>query len=343
MLKEQKKSKSIEDRFIVRPPTESDVQDVMEMLEICDLTMMGEIEVSVETLQTEWSSPLISLERNFRVVTTKNGRVIGYGELWDDEDPLTHTWCWCRVHPEFEGQGIGSYLMNWGEKLARQSMHRSPPEARFTIEAGTPSAYQPSADLLVDQGMKLKRHFYTMHITLEEEPEPPQLPENITIRPMRDLDELSAVTAAVQDAFQDHWGYVEQSPENELAFWQHIVETDPTFDPNLWYLAVDGSEIAGMSLCWPKHGVNEQMGWVGTLGVRRPWRRQGVGLALLKHSFSDLYRRGKNKVGLGVDADSLTGATRLYKKAGMYVAHQFDVYEKELRPGIDMATRTVEE
>jgi hypothetical protein len=65
-------------------------------------------------------------------------------------------------------------------------------------------------------------------------------------------------------------------------------------------------------------------------------------LALLKHSFVELYRRGKTEVGLGVDADSLTGATRLYEKAGMFVARQYDLFVKELRPGKDLAIRTVE-
>jgi len=43
-------------------------------------------------------------------------------------------------------------------------------------------------------------------------------------------------------------------------------------------------------------------------------------------------------VGLGVDAQSLTGATRLYEKAGIRVERQYDVYEKELRPGKDLSS-----
>lgn len=86
------------------------------------------------------------------------------------------------------------------------------------------------------------------------------------------------------------------------------------------------------------------MGWVSTLGVRRPWRRRGLGLALLQHSFNELHRRGLRKIGLGVDAQSLTGATLLYEKAGMHpdLSRQIDLYEKELRPGIELGTQTTE-
>jgi hypothetical protein len=41
-------------------------------------------------------------------------------------------------------------------------------------------------------------------------------------------------------------------------------------------------------------------------------------------------------IGLGVDAQNPTGATRLYQKVGMYAASEFVTYEKELRPGRDV-------
>lgn len=72
------------------------------------------------------------------------------------------------------------------------------------------------------------------------------------------------------------------------------------------------------------------MGWIFGLGVRRPWRRRGLGLALLRHCLGALYDRGKRRVGLGVDAQSPTGATRLYEKAGMSVYRRNGIYEKDL-------------
>ena len=84
------------------------------------------------------------------------------------------------------------------------------------------------------------------------------------------------------------------------------------------------------------------MGWVGTLGVLRPWRKRGIGLALLHQSFGEFYRRGFRKVGLGVDGENLTGALRLYKKAGMSVHRQFELYEKELRPGLEISVQNLE-
>ena len=78
------------------------------------------------------------------------------------------------------------------------------------------------------------------------------------------------------------------------------------------------------------------IGWIRTLGVRRAWRKRGLGEALLLHSFGEFYKRGTKTIGLGVDAENPTGATRLYQKAGMHVASEYVTYEKELRSGRDM-------
>ena len=69
---------------------------------------------------------------------------------------------------------------------------------------------------------------------------------------------------------------------------------------------------------------------------------KGLALAILYHLFGEFYRRGIKRVGLGVDADSLTGATRLYEKAGMHTFRQYNAYEKELRSGRDLTTQQVD-
>jgi mycothiol synthase len=64
--------------------------------------------------------------------------------------------------------------------------------------------------------------------------------------------------------------------------------------------------------------------------VRHAWRRKGVGLALLLHTFGDLYRRGFPAVALGVQGENPTGAPRLYERAGMTVSRRYDHYAKHL-------------
>ncbi len=62
--------------------------------------------------------------------------------------------------------------------------------------------------------------------------------------------------------------------------------------------------------------------------MRRPWRGQGLGKALLYRTFAEFWRRGLPRVSLGVDADSPTGATKLYERVGMTVESANVVFEK---------------
>ena len=96
---------------------------------------------------------------------------------------------------------------------------------------------------------------------------------------------------------------------------------------SLWFIARDGDEIAGVARC---EANRDGGGWIGAIGVRKAWRRRGVGLALLRHAFREFHLRGDPHVGLGVDAENPTGATRLYERAGMRVMNELVLYEKEL-------------
>jgi ribosomal protein S18 acetylase RimI-like enzyme len=77
------------------------------------------------------------------------------------------------------------------------------------------------------------------------------------------------------------------------------------------------------------------------LGVRRGWRRRGIALALLHHTFREFQQRGQKRVGLGVDATSLTGANRVYEASGMRPTRRVTVYETVLREGTDPSVRTL--
>jgi GNAT superfamily N-acetyltransferase len=187
-----------------------------------------------------------------------------------------------------------------------------------------------------------------MQISMEAQPPEPVLPEGIAICTLADLpgtaqERLWAVIHAERDIFRDHWSYVEMPLQKEYDEWWHWIDHDPDHDPALWFLAMHGDEVVGVSLCQPKMAEDYDMSYVMSLGVRRPWRRKGVALALLHHTFGEFYRRGKTKVALDVDAQSLTGATRLYETAGMRMARQSAVYEKELRPGVNLSTQSLSE
>jgi ribosomal protein S18 acetylase RimI-like enzyme len=123
----------------------------------------------------------------------------------------------------------------------------------------------------------------------------------------------------LEAAFVDHWGHTDRPFEEWMK--ARVLERD------LCFLVRGRGEVAAGAEC--KRELFG-MGWVDVLGTRRDHRRQGLGDALLRHAFRELYRRGARRVGLGVDSENPTGATRLYEGVGMCVVSQADVYAKTL-------------
>ena len=186
----------------------------------------------------------------------------------------------------------------------------------------------------------------SMQIEMESAPSEPVWPKGITLDTYHhpDEDQLRAIYDADVEAFQDHHGFVPEDPIKGFErFKHHFVEAKETFDPALWFIAMDGEEIAGICICRKWSHDDKESGWISDLAVRRAWRKRGIGLAFLKHSFKVYWERGFKKVGLDVDASSLTGALRLYENAGMHVTRRYDKYEKELRPGKELGTVSLEE
>lgn len=330
--------------YFDRPATLEDVAEVVEVFNASGRELVGVDKFRVEDQRSEWQEPGFCLEQDTRLVLTEAGKVVAYYEVWDPDEPHVNVQCWGRVHPEHTGRGIGTYLLNWAEERAKLSVSQAPQEARVVMIGFALSMHEAARDLFLGTGFELVRHSLRMVIEMEEPPVEPEWPAGIQMRTLVVGQDERAVVQAVRDSFQDHYGYVEHPFEEEYQRWLHMIQTDIDFDPSLWFLALDGERIAGISLCRGSSRDDPEMGWVGTLGVVRPWRRRGLGLALLRHSFGEFYRRRLRKVGLGVDAQSLTGATRLYQKAGMHPdpARQYDLFEKELRPGVDITTKAVE-
>ncbi len=326
--------------ILARPARMDDLETTVDLFNAYSRSLIGVNQYTVDDIRSEWQTPNFDLNQDTRLVWTSDGKPIGYAEFWDLGEPHVRLIGWVVVHPEHQSQGIGSYLLEWVTDRARQNIAKAPSEARVVLHQSVLDTNERANDLLQKHGFNQIRNFYRMQIDFTTEPEAPVVPEGIQIRSIARGEERMAVQAAYE-AFMDHWGSFEQPFEEYFERWQHYLENDKDYDPHFYFVAMDGDEVAGMSLCYPKTTEDPDMGWIGTLGVLRPWRKRGLGSALLQHSFRAFFEHGKLRAGLGVDAASLTGATQLYERAGMYVERKTNVYELELRAGEDLLTQTI--
>ena len=297
----------------LRPPTLDDLPQVT--------SFFGQLEAAGGAGATEgeirdWlTSPTFDVGADFRLAFDDD-RLVGWCDVWDQNKAHERFFVDLRAEPD--RADVCGTLLDWSIDRARamardRAVCRAWGGANDTVFAGA----------VRERDFRLIRHFFRMEVDLSEEPEQPVWPEGITVRTYQ-TGETRAVYDAVMDAFADHWDHVPTNFEE----WEHFTVGSTTFDPTLWFLAEADGEIAGFSLCVSER--RPETGHVASLGVRPAWRRRGMGLALLLHSFRELQSRGRTKADLGVDAENTTGAVRLYERAGMHVARRSDSYEKEL-------------
>ncbi len=318
--------------FQLRHTTMDDLQGVTDLLMACDIADYGKPTAARTTVEQStrsyWSSSSIDLEHNTWVVLAPDGKCIARVNIGFSQEKPEEMYASPRVHPDYRGLGIGTFLIRLAEQRALELMTILPQEKQVTLNSWIEGVNERARNLLVRENFSLLRTYVRMELDMQEQPPVPQWPTDIAVRTFIAGQDERPLYDASEESFQDHWGDTHETFEEFVRSGTGVA----TFDPSLWFLATTGNEITGFSLCLLSVGEKIHMGFVDSLGVRRPWRKQGLGLALLHHSFGEFYKRGIRHVELSVDAENLTGATRLYERAGMQRAKKYDErYEKILR------------
>jgi mycothiol synthase len=304
---------------VLRPLSDADVPAIVALFNEIARGGYGVEDESEQELRLWLESPTVDPARDVRVAVGPAGEIVGYADVYDQNDWHTRFWFDLRVHPQNGGLEAAAALLDWAEERVLATAK----EGAF-LRSFVPGRSELVKRTLEERGFALIRHSYRMGIALDGAAREPRWPEGVAVRPMSPGEER-AVYEVNEECFADHWEHVEEPYEE----WRHWTVERKDFDPDLWFLALAGDEIAGYALC-RRHDALPDTGWVDSLGVRRSWRRRGMGRALLEHCFAEFRRRGLARAGLGVDAESLTGANRLYEQAGMEVTRRWDVYQRDL-------------
>jgi ribosomal protein S18 acetylase RimI-like enzyme len=257
-------------------------------------------------------------------------QVIGYNrvfwEVLEDGTRLYNLFGFLR--PDYRRKGIGTAMLKHAEARLRQiaATHSEPGERYF--QSFVADSEQGTIALMEAQKYKPVRYGISMVRDLSEPlPEAP-MPDGLEVRPVTEND-FRAIHAALNDAFRDHWGFRAQ-PYEEFMHWAER----PTFMPHLWKVAWAGDEVAGTVLNFIDEAENAEYGrkrgYTEEITTRRPWRKMGLAHSLIVQSMKMFKEMGMTETALGVDAENLSGALKLYQSVGYSEVKRHITFRKPL-------------
>jgi mycothiol synthase len=299
----------------LRPPRDDDFDAILELMNRHQLAAFGEADVVADELRTWLATPTLDQQRDIRLLE-RDGRLVGYVDT-ERAEATDRWWSDVKVDPGVDIDGVLPELVEWLEERTGSGI----------LRVWTAAEDARVVDAYARLGFVPHRHSYRMEMSLDGHEREATWPDGIRVRAFVPEEDAARVYEANVEVWLDASDPIEESFEE----WRRWMIERKSFMSSLWFLALDGDELAGMSLC-RQDDTDPSAGYVAILGVRRPWRRRGLGEALLLHSFAAFRKRGYRRATLGVDASSPTGATRLYERAGMRVYRDTVFLERPASP-----------
>lgn len=299
---------------IIRSPRQEDAEAVYNLVIACDIEDFGAPDFDLQELLDMWSG--FDMENNVWVVENQDKKLVGYAFLEEDSEEKLFSYGF--VLPSARGNGVGTMLLNAIEERAKVLANSSGIPKR--LQNLIPTLCEDAQTLLKLWGFNPVRFYKRMSIRMDEVPSMPLILDGITITAFVPNQDERSVYDAYVEAFADHWDF--EAPDFEA--WLQKTKLS-SFQPEWWFLARDEQgTIAGFALS----RMNEDTLFINQIGVRRPYRGRGLGMALLQQALYASYEAGQPVVSLGVDTANLSGAYRLYEKVGMKAIHETTLLEK---------------
>jgi ribosomal protein S18 acetylase RimI-like enzyme len=264
------------------------------------------------------------------LIASVNDEVIGYIRTnWVQEGDGTYIFRHNGgVLPDWRRRGIGMYLLVQAQNRLRSLAEDLTSHDACYFQTMTAESETGSQAMLEAADYKAARFFFEMERPLTKSLPEALLPAGIEVRPT-DPEHFRAIWEAMDEAFRDHWGHV-PAKESHYVWWQK----SPTFQPDLWKVAWDGDQVAGMVLNYiddkENARFNRKRGYTEDICVRRPWRRRGLARTLLILSLHILKEHDMLVANLGVDTENVSGALNLYESVGFKTIKRYTTYRKPL-------------
>ncbi|BAL92676.1 hypothetical protein AMIS_74560 [Actinoplanes missouriensis 431] len=311
----------------LRRPTLADAPAILALVHASDIAAVGEPDFTLDEVHEELTGPNTDMSRDCWLAIDPAGGTAGWAYPRNPTGQA-RDFAEVYVHPE---TGLPAQ-----RPLLRLLMARMVERAAelghdvYTVRAGAIPTETAYIEALTGAGFVFLKQHARMQMPLAGVAhEPPAAPEGVTVRPVRADDEMRRFHAVVEEAFRD-------SDHQALSYrdWQAKISAESGVRFDEWFVAEVDGVVAGVLQSGGSGGdESNDEGWVRSLAVLRPYRKRGLGEALLRRAFAGYAARGHAKAGLGVDLANPTDAASLYFKVGMTALYRANVYQTTVTRG----------
>jgi mycothiol synthase len=300
-----------------RPLALDDIASYVRLQEEARVADAGEEVMTEEIARHELSDPHCPVATNTLALALPDGSLAASIMILERLQGIDsrRVFLWGVTHPTHRGRGIGSEILAWALFRADEILAEQPAELLRLGEAFKEERQTDAIALHEAAGFRPARWYIDMRRDLHE-----PLPGMPDLGSLRLEPYVPALAEPQWSAKASLWASRRGSEPLTPEIWGRDFIGDPFFRSDLSFVAFDGEQIAGYAVNyviesdWEATGVRE--GWVGQLGVRRPWRRRGLATALLVRSMEAFLAAGLEAATLGVDAENPTGALGVYERVG---------------------------
>jgi GNAT superfamily N-acetyltransferase len=269
---------------------------------------------SIDDMMEELTGSDIEVARDTLVAVAPDGTAIGFAFANRVTNPeKSRVFLFGRVHPAYQGRGIGRALLRWTKARAEEILDGHP---GGTVQVQNFEGDARAIRLCESEGARAIRWFaemvHTFANTREEIASP--LPAGLRVVPYGEVDS-EKLRLLHNHCFADHWG---SSAMSEVTWHERMEAGSVRMAASEAVIDEHGTPVAyQISEEFPQDA--ETLGnlrWLATLGVHRDYRGKGLATHLIQRHLSQARREGFEGSALGVDSDSLTGANALYERLG---------------------------
>ncbi|WP_208542813.1 GNAT family N-acetyltransferase [Nocardioides euryhalodurans] len=339
------------DGWKVEPPDPGDrftVARLTHLLREHERAGRGWAGASVDDVLVEVSERGLRMRENV-VLRDPEGEIRAWGSVHDRaEGRMLFVHVVERGLPEEQADACSRLLFTWADEQARAVGTARELEVQ-QIDTGAFADDDRQHAWLEAAGFTKVRTWFQMSrpVTAEEAdlvPDPDLWQRGeVTIRRVRRREEdglpdsvdLSAIHQVLEQAFRDHFN----SWEETFGEFVHRVREDPGHRWDHWWLAelehedLDGIgpiPVGALIGTYLETNNGADGSYVSYIGVLDDARGRGVAKALLHTIIADAATRGRDRVGLEVDADSPTGAHGLYEALGWQTKYVTESWHRDV-------------